>query len=87
MLDISQTPGVLVFTLELQTNKVNAMDDEQIVRELHEKILGLRDELHDHASQTEEPKCAALCETSAEVLGGLETAFDHFINQSEEAWR
>lgn len=62
------------------------MDDEQIVRELHEKILELRDELRDHASQTEDPKCAALCETSGEVLGGIEQAFDHFINKTEEAW-
>lgn len=63
------------------------MDDEQIVHEIHEKIIGLRDELRDHAPQTEDPKCAALCETASEVLGGLEQAFDHFLHKSEEAWQ
>lgn len=47
----------------------------------------LRDELRQHGEQTGDPKCAALCETAAEVVGGLETAFDHYINKSEKAWQ
>jgi hypothetical protein len=57
------------------------------VQELHKKIKELRDDLKAHAEVTEDPKCAALCETSAEVTGGLEKAFDHFLNKSEKAWQ
>ncbi|MDQ5951764.1 MAG: hypothetical protein QG639_1045 [Patescibacteria group bacterium] len=56
-------------------------------QELHMKIKTLRDELKSHANVVEDVKCAALCETAGEVMGGLETAFDHFINKSEKAWQ
>lgn len=62
------------------------MFDDPKVEELHKKIRELRDELHAHAEDTADPKCAALCETSGEVLGGLEEAFDHFLSKSEKAW-
>ena len=61
------------------------MDDK--VQELHKKVKNLRDELKAHASTVEDPRCAAMCETSGEVLGGVELAFDHFLNKSEKAWR
>lgn len=57
------------------------------VPELHTKLKSLRDELRDHAATASDPKCAALCETSAEVLGGLEEAFDHYLAKSEPAWK
>ena len=62
------------------------MDDEK-VQELHRKVRELRDELKAHAAITSDPKCAALCETGGEVVGGLEEAFDHFIAKSEKAWQ
>jgi len=61
--------------------------DEEKVQELHRKVRELRDELRVHAAQTDDPKCAALCETGGEVVGGLEAAFDHFIAKSEKAWQ
>jgi len=61
------------------------MDDK--FQDLHHKIKMLRDELRQHGEQTGDPKCAALCETAAEVVGGLETAFDHYIDKSEKAWQ
>jgi hypothetical protein len=63
------------------------MEQEEKVQELHKKVRDLRDELKEHAGQTDDPRCAALCETSAEVMGGLETAFDHFLEKSEKAWQ
>ena len=62
------------------------MDDAK-VEELHQKVKQLRDELKQHAAEVEDPKCAALCETAGEVVGGLETAFDHFLAKSEKAWQ
>jgi len=63
------------------------MSQEEKVEELREKIQMLRDELKTHAEETDGPKCAALCETSAEVLGGIETAFGHYLEKSEKAWQ
>ena len=53
-----------------------------------QKQLG---ELIDHAKQdidrVSEPRFQALLETTAEVLGGLRTAFQHYEQGSEKAWR
>lgn len=57
------------------------------VQELHQRIRQLREDLKSHANMVEDPKCAALCETSGEVMGGLEEAFDHFLQKSEKAWQ
>jgi hypothetical protein len=48
-------------------------------------------ELIDHAKQdidrVTEPRFQALLETTAEVLGGLRTAFEHYERGAEKAWR
>jgi hypothetical protein len=50
-------------------------------------LQGLVDHLRADESKIKEPKAQALFETSAEVLIGLVTAFDHYENRSEEAMR
>lgn len=62
------------------------MDDERVA-ELQAKISELGNELREHGAEVDDPSCAALCETSAEVLGGLETAFEHYQDRSEAAWQ
>jgi hypothetical protein len=37
--------------------------------------------------KVDDPKAQALFETTAEVLGGLVVAFEHFERRSEAAWR
>lgn len=56
--------------------------------------IKLKDMLRDAAAHAREdvgkvddPKAQALFETTAEVLGGLERAFEHFEQGSERAWR
>ena len=48
-------------------------------------------ELIDHAKadidRVDEPRFQALLETSAEVLEGLRTAFEHYDAGTEKAWR
>ena len=48
-------------------------------------------EVMDHARQdvekVKEPRFQALLETTAEVLGGLETAFRHYSEGKERAWK
>ncbi|QYY28508.1 hypothetical protein K2O51_11580 [Cupriavidus pinatubonensis] len=43
--------------------------------------------LRDDVTKVTDPKAQALFETSAEVLQGLLTAYDHFEQRSEPAWR
>jgi hypothetical protein len=38
-------------------------------------------------SKIDEPKGQALFETAAEVLTGLDTAFKHYEEKSEDAWK
>lgn len=57
------------------TSKVKGM--------LNEVITHLREDV----TQVDEPKAQALFETSTEVLKGLVTAFSHYEQQAEQAWR
>jgi hypothetical protein len=49
---------------------------EQLITDLRESI-----------SKVDDPKAEALFETSAEVLQGLQRAYQHFNQHGEEAWR
>jgi hypothetical protein len=54
------------------------------------KIKQMLAELREHARQDiakiTDPKAQALFETTAEVVAGLEKAYDHFERRSEPAW-
>jgi hypothetical protein len=52
-------------------------------KEFRELIEHLRRDIN----KIDEPKAQALFETAAEVIGGLETAFKHYEEKSEEAWK
>jgi hypothetical protein len=52
-------------------------------KEFRELIEHLRDDIR----KIDEPKAQARFETAAEVIGGLETAFKHYEEKSEEAWK
>jgi hypothetical protein len=56
---------------------------EQIKQRLRETIDHLREDI----KEVDEPKFRALAETSAEVLGGLMKAFDHYETKAEAAWQ
>jgi fido (protein-threonine AMPylation protein) len=60
-------------------------------REHTRKIKSMLRETMEHVRQdvprVSDPKAQALFETSAEVLGGLITAYEHFEQRSEAAWR
>ncbi len=63
------------------------MTHDENVQDLRSKIAALRDELKSHAREVDNAKCAALCETSAEVLTGIETAFSHYMDKAESVWQ
>jgi hypothetical protein len=47
----------------------------------------LIDHLRGDIDKIEEPKAQALFETTAEVIRGLDTAFKHYEEKSEKAWK
>jgi hypothetical protein len=51
--------------------------------EFREVIQHLRDDI----DKFDDPKAQALFETAAEVISGLETAFKHYEEKSEKAWK
>ena len=52
-------------------------------KEFRELIEHLRGDIN----KIDEPKAQALFETAAEVISGLDTAFKHYEEKSEEAWK
>ncbi|HSU96930.1 MAG TPA: hypothetical protein VLI40_06850 [Gemmatimonadaceae bacterium] len=54
-----------------------------IKRMLNDTVTHLRDD----TEKVDDPRAKALFETSAEVLTGLVTAFEHYDNKSESAWK
>ncbi len=55
------------------------------------KIRGMLNDTITHVredvAKVNDPKAQALFETTAEVLRGLVTAYEHFEQRSETAWR
>jgi hypothetical protein len=55
------------------------------------KIRGMLSDVREHlrqdVSKVEDPRAEALFETTAEVLGGLITAYEHYERGAEAAWR
>ena len=47
----------------------------------------LIDHLRGDIKKMDEPKAQALFETTAEVISGLDTAFKHYEEKSENAWK
>lgn len=60
---------------------------EAYSREIRRLLTRVIDELEANISQVDEPRAMALFETSREVLKGVETAFVHFEEGKEKAWR
>lgn len=56
---------------------------QKIKARLEETMRYLREDIE----TVDEPQLKAMFETSAEVLGGLAKAFDHYESKSESAWR
>lgn len=56
---------------------------QQMQRRLNELVGELREEVR----MVDEPQFRAVCETAAEVLGGLSKALGDYERRNEEAWR
>jgi len=56
-------------------------------RKMKERLKETVTHLRQDIEKVDEPKLAAMCETSAEVLNGLIKAFDDYEKKNEAAWR
>ncbi len=52
------------------------------------RMIGdLIEHLREDIGKMDDPQAKALFEVSAEVLGGLQKAFEHYESRSEKAWK
>ena len=65
------------------TRKMSAQLSDKMSAQLSEMIDHLRRDI----DQVDEPQFKAMFETAAEVLGGLVTAFRHYEQKGEHAWK
>jgi hypothetical protein len=57
------------------------------VRKINEMLIEACEHAKEDVSKVQDPKAQALFETTAEVLKGLVTAYDHFESGTETAWK
>ena len=62
-------------------------DPKVHVNNVRQMLTELVDHLRSDIERIQEPKAQALFETSAEVLIGVRTAFEHYDSGTEKAWR
>lgn len=55
--------------------------------QIRQRFDDLIQHLREDVNKVDDPQAKALFETSAEVINGLATAFRHFEEKSEAAWR
>lgn len=59
----------------------------QHARHMQGRLNELVGELREEVRLVDEPQFKAVCETAAEVLGGLSKALGDYERRNEEAWR
>jgi len=64
-----------------------ADDPREHTRKIREMLHGSMQHIREDIDKVDDPKAQALFETSAEVLGGLIAAYEHFEQRKEAAWR
>jgi hypothetical protein len=69
--------------METITSKDPRAHTANVRKEFRELIEHLRSDVN----KIDEPKAQALFETAAEVISGLDMAFKHYEEKSEEAWK
>ncbi|WP_342641689.1 hypothetical protein [Rhodoligotrophos ferricapiens] len=62
-------------------------DPTHRTRKMKQRLEETINHLREDIDKVDDPQFKAMFETSAEVLGGLCKAFDHYERKSESAWR
>lgn len=66
---------------------MNRNETHAYIAKMHGKLSELINELREDIQALDDPQAKALFETSAEVLSGLRTSFEHFETNTEAAWK
>ncbi len=69
------------------THSESAREPRVHSENIQHRLTDLIDHLHADIERVGEPRFQALLETSAEVLTGLRTAYRHYDEGKEIAWR
>lgn len=65
----------------------NEKDPRYHAQNIQRMLRDVMRHAREDVGKVDDPKARALYETTAEVLGGLATAYEHYLEHSEEAWR
>jgi hypothetical protein len=66
---------------------IASKDPKAHTANVRKEFRALIQHLREDIKKVDEPKAQALFETAAEVMSGLDTAFKHYEEKSEVAWR
>lgn len=64
-----------------------ARDPAAHTRNVCQRLAEVREHLRRDIEVVEEPQFRAMCETAAEVIGGLEKTFSDYEKKNETAWQ
>ena len=72
---------------QTKRNQSSQRDPHQHVKKVGMQLQDLIDHLRSDIEKIDDPRCKAMFETSAEVLGGLKKALHDYETGNEPAWR
>jgi len=71
----------------MKTDVIQSSDPKMHARNIQHMLGELIEHVRADIDQVSDPKAQALFETSAEVLAGLRTAYEHYETGAEKAMR
>ena len=71
----------------MNTNTADRTTAKSSAARLRNSMEDLVNQLRSEVNRVTDPRAQALFETTAEVLRGLATAFEHYDRATEPAWR
>ena len=72
---------------EFNRGTENSRDPEKHAANIKRMLTEVAQHAREDAEKVDEPKAQALFETTAEVLLGLATAYEHYADKTEKAMR
>jgi hypothetical protein len=66
---------------------IESNEPQAHTKNIRGEFRALIQHLRDDVKRVDEPQARALFETAAEVITGLDTAFQHYEEKSEQAWK
>lgn len=71
----------------MKTRTLKTNDPKAHVRNIAQMLTEIIDHVREDVDRVDEPKAQVLFETTAEVLTGLRTAYQHYESGAEKAMR